>query len=389
VNDIKYLEIYTRKYGKRVTNKYLKIRKNKETKMGKYNWDNLKNNLQKGVGDKTNKDFNDPREWKLQRDENDSGTAVIRLLPGKGGTTPPVVRIYEHSTRIFNKASNKYRYYIEPSPASIEEDCPVSDIWYELGDIGTDEALKMQKTFSRSVKFISNVLVVNDPANPENNGKVFYWKYGVKLFEKFQAALEPTQAQLDVGKKPIQLFDPEEGANIILESARVGGFVNYDGTTIMDPSAAFESEEEMDDAILEKCIDLTEFISEDYYKPYAELKKKIAWVLEKSPEEAYLISHGSKVITEPYTKGGGSSRGETPAPKTDTAVPDMGGSYTPKTKKAPVVDQEVEDAVDEVVEEVKAEPAKAKATPKPAPKKAPVKKAPEGDDDILAMLDDL
>ena len=358
--------------------------------MGKYNWDNLKSNLQKGVGEKTQNDFNDPREWKLQRDENDNGTAVIRLLPGKGGDTPSVVRIYEHSVRVFNKASNKYRYYIEPSPASIENDCPVSDLWYELGDIGTDESKKMQKTFSRSVKFISNILVVNDPANPENNGKTFFWKYGVKLFEKFQAALEPTEAQLNVGKKPIQLFDPEDGANIILETARVAGFVNYDGTTIESPSMAFDNEEAMDETIIEKCIDLTEFISKDYYKPYAELKKKIAWAIEKSPEEAYILANGSKVITEPYKKGG-SSRDSEPAQETaESSTPNMGGGYTPKAKKKvePEVNEPTEETGDDGVpfetDEVE--------TPKPkkAPAKAPAKKVDTNkDEDILAMLEDL
>lgn len=346
--------------------------------MGKYNWDNLKQNLQKGVGEKRDNNLDDPREWKLQRDENDNGNAIIRLLPGKGGTTPSVVRVYEHSVRIFNKATNKYRYYIEPSPSSIELDCPVSKVWYELGNIGTDEAKKMQEKFSRATKFISNILVVNDPVNPENNGKIFYWKYGVKLFEKFQTALEPTEQQKSVGKKPIQLFDPEDGANIILESARVGGFVSYDGTAIEAPSRAFETEEEMDEAILEKCVDLTEFISEDYYKPYQELRKKLAWVLEGSPEEAFLIQHGSEVITEPYKKGnnyGGNSTSNTES----SATPSMGATtYKPKTKPAEEAPKEEPAAVEAPKEE-----------PKPAPKPAPKKEASTTDEDILNMLDEL
>ena len=361
--------------------------KNTENNMGKYNWDKLKGNLQKGVGEKHQNDFNDPREWKLQRDEQDNGTAVIRLLPGKGGDTPPVVRIYEHSVRVFNKQSNKYRYFIEPSPSSIKEECPVSQVWYELGDIGTDASKKMQETFKRSTKFVSNILVVNDPLNPDNNGKVFYWKYGVKLFEKFQSVLEPTEAQIQVGKKPVQLFDPEDGANIILDIKRDGNFLNYDSTTIEAPSMAFDNEEDMDDAILEQAIDLTEFISKDHFKPYAELKKKLAWVLEKSPEETYIISNGSAVITEPYKKGSDSGSS---TPKADPATDAMPtATYTPKTKKKEEViseDPALEEAVDAVVTEVKAEPAKAKATPKKAPAK---KVEASDDDDILSMLEDL
>jgi len=346
--------------------------------MGKYNWDNLKQTLQKGV-DSKKEDFNDPREWKLQRDEDDNGTAIIRLLPGKGGDTPPVVRIFEHSVRIFNKQTNKYRYYIEPSPASIGLDCPVSEIYYELGDVGTEEAKKMQSTFSRSVKFISNILVVNDPANPENNGKIFYWKYGVKLFEKFQAALEPTEQQLKIGKKPIQLFDPEEGANIILEVKKAGGFINYDDTSIETvTSRAFETDEEMDEAVLEKCHDLTEFISEDYYKPYAELKKKIAWTLEKSPEEAYLISIGSKIISEPYSKR---PRGqEATSESSSETAPVSTGGYTPKTRK-------VSEAEPAQVESTKEESKESAPAPKETVSKPTTSAA--DDDEILKMIDDL
>jgi hypothetical protein len=353
--------------------------------MGKYNWDSLKKNLQQGVGEQKS-DFTDPREWKLQRDENDNGTAIIRLLPGKGGTTPSIVRIYEHSFRFFNKATNKYRWYIEPSPASIKDlPCPVSEVYYELGDIGTEEAKKLQKSISRSVKFISNILVVKDPANPENDGKIFYWKYGVKLFEKFQNALEPTETQLKAGKKPIELFDPEEGANIVLDIARAGQFLNYDGTTIETPSRAFDTDEEMDEAVLEKCHDLTEFISPEHFKPYSELKRKFAWVIEKSPLESYLIANGSQVINKPYDKndkseGGSTASEEAPMPKTK--------AYVPKTKKAPEPEVSEDPATTENEEAVEVTPEPAPA-PKKTAKKATKPAEVETDEDILSMLDDI
>ena len=358
--------------------------------MGKYNWDKLKGNLQKGVGEKTTNDYDDPREWKLQKDENGDGTAVIRLLPGKGGDTPTVVRIFEHSIRVWNKASNKYRYYIQPSPASIKEDCPASSVYYELGDIGTKEAKDMQGDVSRSVKFISNILVVNDPVNPDNNGKVFYWKYGVKLFEKFEKSLSPTEAQRKAGRKPIELFDPEDGADITIDVTKNGNFPDYSGTTIESPSRAFETEEEMDEVVLEKCYDMNEFISPDYYKPYAELKKSLAWTLEKSPIEAMLLENDSQIITEAYKQGGNTRNTPTPEKEDDSATPNVGGGYTPKSKKEPVIDQSIEDAVEAIVEEAKTEtpePEAKKVTPKATPK-APVKKA-ESDDEILAMLNDL
>ena len=345
--------------------------------MGKYNWESMKAGLQKGVGEKSENNYDDPREWKLTVDENQCGTAIIRLLPGKGGNTPPIVRVFEHSIRVFNKKSNKYRYYINPSPSSIGEDCPASALWYEMGDIGTDEAKKFQKEFlSRSTKFISNILVVNDPGNPENNGKVFYWKYGVKMFEKFQKALEPTEAQLKVGKKGIELFDPMNGADIVIDAQKVAGFRNYDGSTIEAPSAAFASEEEADTFVDEKCFDLTEFIAPDHYEAYSKLLKDLRWTLAGSPIEELAILNGSKIITEKYQDRAGSQSKDASA----SATPSL-GSTKAKAKPEPEVESEPE--VEKAPVEEKP---KAKKAPKAEPK--PKDEAP-ADDDILAMLDDL
>jgi len=357
--------------------------------MGKYDWKNMKDKLQKGVGEKQVNDYNDPREWKLQRNDQGIGTAVIRLLPGKGGDTASVVRIFEHSFKSFNKKTNKYRWYIEQSPSSIKEDCPMVEIYYELGEIGTDEAKKIQDNFSRRTTFISNILVVNDPSNPENNGKIFYWKYGKSLFEKFQQALEPTEDQIKVGKKPIELFDPEDGADIILDAKIKDKFVNYDNTSIAAKSKAFENEEQMDEAVLERCYDLTEFISVDNYKTYTELKDKIAWVIEKSPIESFLLSIGSAVITEPYEKNSKTS-GSTTKVGTDTddvdygATPIMGGSHKPKVTEDKKPAKGTVETNDNEVEPVQTIVEK----PKESVKREVVSSSTD-DDDILALLNDL
>ena len=344
--------------------------------MGKYDWNSMKTGLQKGVGEKSDNNYDDPREWKLTVDENQNGTAVIRLLPGKGGTTAPIVRVFEHSIRVFNKKSNKYRYFINPSPSSIDQDCPASSLWYEMGDIGTDEAKKFQKDFlSRSTKFISNVLVVNDPGNPENNGKVFYWKYGVKMFEKFQKALEPTEAQLKVGKKGVELFDPMLGADIVIDAQKVAGFRNYDGSTVEAPSAAFATEAEADACVDEKCHDLTEFISADHYESYEKLLKDLRWALAGSPIEELALLNGSKIILEKHVdRAKGSSA--------DSATPSAGSASKPKPTPEPTPEPEAQEPEPEAEVEVE--------KPKPKPKAKPkAESAPAGDDDILAMLDDL
>ena len=296
----------------------------------KYDWNSMKDTLQEGLENKKT-DFNDPREWKLQRDENENGTAIIRLLPGKGGDTPPIIRLFEHSSRTFNKGTNKYRYYIEPSPSTIKKACPISELWYELGNAGTDEAKELQKGLSRQTRFISNILVVNDPENPENNGKTFYWKYGVKLFEKFQAALEPTPAQIKVGKQPVQLFDPMEGADIMLQTKKLAGFVNYDDTSIEPISKAYKTEKEADHAVDEECIDLTEFTEAGYFKSYDDLLGKLRWSLAGGPIEKYCITHGSKIVTSAWVEGQ-SNEGAKATPKAEV-TPEP--TPTPKVEVAP------------------------------------------------------
>lgn len=346
---------------------------------GKYDWNSMKQGLQKGVGEKSeNKDYDDPREWKLSRDEQDNGTAVIRLLPGKGGDTAPIVRLYEHSIRMFHKKTNKYRYYIQPSPSTIGEACPVSELWYELGESGTDEAKAQQKLITRGTKFISNILVVNDPANPENNGKVFYFKYGVKLFEKFQSALEPTEAQLKVGKKGIELFDPMLGADIVLDVCKKDKFINYDGTSIEAKSAAFETEDEADECVMNKCYDLTEFISPDYFLDYEKLKEKLRWTLQDSTVEQFALMQGSNVITEAYkSKAQGAQSGAKQG--AESATPGA-GNYKAPAKAAKTTEVEPEQDYEDVPEK---EPEKAPV------KKAPTKAAVQSDDDIMALLDDI
>ena len=329
----------------------------------------MKSTLQEGLENKKT-DWNDPREWKLQRDDDENGTAIIRLLPGKGGTTPPIIRLFEHSARVFNKASNKYRYYIEPSPSTIKQDCPISDLWYELGGYGTDEAKELQKTLSRRTVFISNILVVNDPDNPDNNGKTFYWKYGVKLFEKIQAALEPTPNQIKVGKEPVQLFDPMKGANIMIVSKKLAGFVNYDDTTVEAPSKAFKNEKEADSIIDDECIDLTEFTSPEYFKSYTDLVGKLRWTLSGSPIEKLALQKGSKIIVSAHTD------------KPNTATATQGTKSTPEVAEvAEVAVAEVavaEVAVAEVAEVAKVE----------VPKTKPAKKT-ESSQSVLDMINSL
>jgi hypothetical protein len=222
----------------------------------------------------------DAREWKLTRDDNDDGQAIIRLIPDKNGK--PYTKMFSHSFNMFSKARNKKLWYIEDSPSTIGMPCPVSEYWAELNAQGTDEAKAEAKTFSRKVSYITNVYIVKDPANPSNEGKVFYWAFGTKLYDKFIATMNPSAKDLAMGEKPVPLWNAMKGANIKLKIKKAaGGFLNYDDTVIMGTTEAFDSKEEATSIITNNTIDLLEFETPAHFKTYEELADKLAFVLGK------------------------------------------------------------------------------------------------------------
>lgn len=285
----------------------------------------------------------DGREWKLARDENDEGQAIIRLLPDKNGT--PFTKIYNHSFGIFNKARNKKLWYIEDSPATIGLPCPVSEYWAELNAIGTDESKEQAKMFGRKVNYITNVYIVKDPANPANEGKVFYWKFGTKLYDKFMATLNPSEKDIAMGEKAIPLWHAFKGANIKLKIKKAaGGFLNYDDTVIMTPSEAFDSKEEAIKLINNQTIELKEFESPAHFKSYEELSDKLNFVLGKKDDMT-------------------TKQKQQETSKIDTGLEDL----------------------DDIVEKAEVK----KQEDSPAPKKAKEKVVEPDDDDDLSFLSDL
>lgn len=269
----------------------------------------------------------DEREWKLGRDDNDDGQAIIRLIPDKTGK--PFTKVYSHSFGIFSKARNKKLWYIEDSPSTIGQPCPVSEYWAELNSVGTDEAKDEAKMFSRKVNYITNVYVVKDPANPSNEGKVFYWKFGTKLYDKFMATLNPSEKDLAMGEKAVPLWNALKGANVKLKIKKAaGGFLNYDDTTIMAQSECFDSKEEATDVIINKTIELSEFENPAHFKTYEELSDKLAFVLGKkdntktasAPKKETPIDTGLDDLDDMVEKASTKEKEDAPAPKAKEKV---------------------------------------------------------------------
>jgi len=245
---------------------------------GNMDWESLEKNLGANVNSGGKKSYEDDRFWKLSRDENDNGGAIIRLLPDPNGT--PFIQRYNHAFQSFDNVNKKKRWYINISPETIGESCPASQLWSALYNIGTEEGKKEAKKFSRKIKFMANIKVIKDPANPQNEGKIFLWEFGTKLKDKFMAALQPSESEIAMGEEPKQLFNPLTGCNIKLKIAKVAGFLNYDATEIMAPSSIYSDAEEAKADIIENAHKLDEFMKPEAFETYEELKSKMKYVLE-------------------------------------------------------------------------------------------------------------
>jgi len=216
----------------------------------------------------------DLRFWKPTLDKGGNGSAVIRFLPASDGEDTPFVRIFSHAFQGPTKS-----WYIENSLSTIEKACPVYDNTRELWNSGSEEDKKKASSMRRRTHFISNILVVKDPGNPSNEGKVFLFKYGVKIFEMINGKINP--AFDDV--KPMNPFDQWTGANFRLRVRKVDGFPNYSSSEFDAPSAI--GDDAKIEEIYNKQYKLQEFKDPSKFKSYAELKERFERVMGLSGQK--------------------------------------------------------------------------------------------------------
>jgi len=215
------------------------------------------------------KSFKDDRLWKPEVDKSGNGYAVIRFLPGAEGDDNPWIQYWDHG---FQGPTG--RWYIERSLTSIGQDDPLSEMNSKLWNSGRDEDKDTVRKRKRRLHYVSNIMVVDNPSNPADNGKTFLYVYGKKIFDKILDAMQPQFAD----EEPINPFDFWEGADFKLKIRKVEGFRNYDKSEFDAATAVSD-----DDAKLEKIYgdlhSLAEYNSPDNYKSYAELKAKLVQVL--------------------------------------------------------------------------------------------------------------
>ena len=233
--------------------------------------------------------FADDRFWKPELDKSGNGFAVIRFLPQPTGEDLPWVRIWSHAFK------GPGGWYIENSLTTLNKKDPVSEYNTELWNSGLESDKETARKQKRILKYYSNIYVVSDPKHPENEGKIFLFRFGKKIFDKLTEAMSP-QFEDETGLNP---FDFWAGANFKLKVRKVDGFWNYDKSEFESTSQLLDGDDSQLEDVYGKLHSLTDFQKEDNFKEYDELKGKLNRVLTGS---------GVQGTVEKFT----------PTPKTET-----------------------------------------------------------------------
>ena len=211
--------------------------------------------------------YEDDRIWKCERDKSGNGYAVIRFLPAGQNEDVPWVQMWSHGFK------GPGGWYIENSLTTLGKDDPVSKANTALWNSGIESDKTIARDRKRKLSYYSNILVLEDSANAENEGKVFLFRYGKKIFEKITGVMNPEFKD----ETPLNPFDFSEGASFKIKIRQVDGYANYD-------KSEFASQSKLNDdtkceAIWKQQYSLQELVSADNFKSYQELEARFNTVI--------------------------------------------------------------------------------------------------------------
>ena len=215
------------------------------------------------------KSYVDERLWKPELDKTGNGYAVIRFLPAVNGEDMPWAKIWNHA---FQGPTGQW--YIENSLTTIGQKDPVSEMNTSYWNSGLESDKEIARRQKRKLQYYSNIYVMNDSKHPENEGKVFLFRYGKKIFDKIMEAMQPAFDD-EVAVNP---FDFWEGANFKLKIRKVDGYWNYDKSEFESSSALFDKDDLIEE-VWKKQYSLKEFNAPTNFKSYDELKIRLSIVL--------------------------------------------------------------------------------------------------------------
>ena len=245
----------------------------KQSKLG-----SLTSKLVKEVEKMNTASGGDDRLWKPEVDKSGNGYAVVRFLPAPDKEDIPWVKMYSHAFQ------GPGGWYMENSLTTLGSKDPVSEHNSRLWNSGIDSDKEVARKQKRKLSYYANVYIVKDPANPSNEGEVFLYKFGKKIFDKIQEAMQPEFED----ENAINPFDFWQGADFKIKIKKVAGFWNYDSSEFAAPSALLSDDEALE-AIWKKEYSLQELISSDKFKSYDDLKTRLAYVLGNKSKPATVV----------------------------------------------------------------------------------------------------
>ena len=214
----------------------------------------------------------DERLWKPEMDKTGNGYAVIRFLPAPDGEELPWAKMYSHAFQ------GPGGWYIENSLTTTGGKDPVSEYNRELWNSGNEADKDTVRKQKRKLSYYANIYVVQDKANPQNEGGVFLYKFGKKIFDKIMEAMQPEFED----ETPINPFDFWQGANFKLKLKKVAGYWNYDSSEF-DKVAPLLDDDDALEALWQKQYSLSALVATDQFKSYEDLDKRLKMVLGAKP----------------------------------------------------------------------------------------------------------
>jgi len=235
----------------------------KQSKLG-----SLTSKLVKEVEKMNTASGGDDRLWKPEVDKSGNGYAVVRFLPAPNGEDIPWVKMYSHAFQ------GPGGWYMENSLTTLGSKDPVSEHNSRLWNSGVDSDKEVARKQKRKLSYYANIYVVKDPANPSNEGRVFLYKFGKKIFDKLQEAMQPEFED----ETPVNPFDFWQGADFKIKIKKVAGFWNYDSSEFASPAPLLDDDAALE-ALWEKEYSLQELVSTSQFKSYDDLKTRLDYVL--------------------------------------------------------------------------------------------------------------
>ena len=239
------------------------LKKNRSTQLS-----SLHTEIEKINNPSTNRN-DDDRLWRAELDNSGNGYAVIRFLPAPEGEDLPWVRVFTHGFQ------GPGGWYIENSLTTLGQKDPLSDYNSMLWNSGVEANKEIARKQKRRLTYISNILVVKDPANPQNEGQVRLFKFGKKIFDKVNGSMNPEFED----ETPVNPFDLWEGTNFKLKIRKVDGFSNYDKSEFEAPAALLDGDDAKLEELWKKEYKLLEFVDPKNFKSYDDLKTRLDTVL--------------------------------------------------------------------------------------------------------------